>query len=211
MNFGRRDDWPYSRSYRDMPRHFDFTQPVNHPAPPCVNLPHREFSRFDYSHDRQPSWVPHVREYEHGIQNFRGIPVFNPHIPPPTVYNSVSNNPSLFDNFRRQTDAGLSLNQSSLNDIVRDTYSNNLPCADVQLQGPGNSARPRAGSAHPLRSQDSDLIDQLQKELSETRATLQEVLEKGEAVRTGGALPSLDILPEDAQEADRESADEGKS
>ena len=82
-------------------------------APPGI-LPHREYSRYDYFHDRNPALVPHVREYEHGREIFRGIPVFNPNVPPPPfVLNAASENPLLLESLRQRSEASRSLNQST--------------------------------------------------------------------------------------------------
>ena len=52
--------------------------------PPDPLIMYRDFSRYDYSHGRDPIVVPHVREYEHGLLG-HGVPVFDPRIPPPPI------------------------------------------------------------------------------------------------------------------------------
>ena len=86
----------------------------------------RDFSRYDYYHDRHPSVVPHVREYEHGLWA-NGVPVYDPRVPPPPIVrNSFSQNPFLANHFSPR-DPGL--NVASFQSLRRDLFNNHTPPA----------------------------------------------------------------------------------
>ena len=103
--------------------------------PPGLSLPFREYSRYDYYHDSYPSFIPNVREYEHGVRDYGGIPVFNPHVPPPPIVtNSVSNNPILFDNFHQQAHSDLSFNDTTFQAHRRDVINRDSPSSHAQIK-----------------------------------------------------------------------------
>ena len=92
--------------------------------PPDPFVMYRDFSRYDYSHHSNPSIVPHVREYEHGLWA-HGIPVFDHRVPPsPIVSNSVSQNPSLAQHYAPR-DPGL--NVASFQSLRGDLFNVHLP------------------------------------------------------------------------------------
>ena len=74
-----------------------------------------------------------------------------------------------------------------------------------------HSAAPRAAvpaATPPITTVESELVRQLQAELAEARAELR-ALREGGPVHAGVALPSEESLPDDVQEAELDSADEG--
>ena len=88
--------------------------------------PHfRQFSRYDYSHSSSPRIIPFVRDYEHGVNEFAGIPVFNPLVPPPPIIaNSAASNHSLFNAIAPE-DPGLS--KTSFDNMRRGFYDSVPP------------------------------------------------------------------------------------
>ena len=149
-----------------------------HNAPPGLNLPFREFSRFDYSHDRQPRVIPHVREYEHGRRGFNGVPVFNHSDSPPSVVrNSAANNPLLFENFHQRDP---SFNQDSFQSHVQNTIDMAPP--------PQSRERPIPDNTY------SDLFT-MYKSLESRLKVFEEEnirLKTGVSVSQGGAEPSME-------------------
>ena len=191
----------------------DFDYPprmYNHPhAPPNqIPIPQRQFIRHDYSHDREPRVVPHVFEYEHGNNLIRDIPIINHPPPNPIVLNSAAQNPNVFENYRRLSEAGCVVNPSSLNDFMRQNILSNSISDNAQQQYSLNAAHSRS-----LHSQHSAMIDKLQSELADTRAELMALKKggckpKGEGKPVGGALPVDEELPEDTQN-NTTNSDEG--
>ena len=61
-----------------------------------------------------------MREYEHGVHSYGGVPVFNPRVPPPVVLNSVASNPLLLDNYRQRDP---SFNVASFNSHIQNALN----------------------------------------------------------------------------------------
>ena len=196
---------PVDVGFRPVPLRYGRRLPLGHiggspphrfNATPDGHLPHREFCRFDYSHDREPRFMPHVNEYEHGVREYRGLPVFNdslpppfdPSVPPPPY---IWNPPSRLDASHRHS-AGRPLLRASMPTFSHST----APRAAVPAATP------------PVVSVESELVRQLQAELAEARAELR-ALREGGPVHAGVALPSEESLQDVVQEAELDSADEG--
>ena len=182
----------------------DASRPPPLPAHNLGEFNHREFSRWDYSHNLgAPRLVPFVREYEHGLGNARDIPVINTSIPPPPIIlNSVAHNPYLLDNFRRQAVFGHSISQSNLPVFV-DQGCPRAPCPPGWFSDP-----PTSITTTPVVSNDSLILQQVRAELAQAKADIRDIV-LGKQGGEGAAINPPDILPEDVQEIDNTSDYEG--
>ena len=169
--------------------------------PPLI---HREFCRYDYSHnDTIPRLVPLVREYDHGIGNARDIPVINQFVPPPPiVLNSVAHNPVLLDNFRRQAVFNPSFDNSNL-PVFMEPVLPGVPDPSLGSLNFNNNYIPPQ-----MVSNDAMALQQLRAELAQTRAKIR-LLKLGAAGGEVGELPPHNELPDDVQDVVYQSADEG--
>ena len=174
------------------------------PHPPATHN-QRYFMRFDYSHDRQPHVIPHVVDYEHGLNQQRNVPAYS-FMPPPVVVNSATQNPLLFENFRRQSDAGLGFDHATFNDFLSQNINSNMS-GFVQRQ-PSLADSPPNADYIPIHSQYYECLNALKSELAQTRAELK-ALKDGVAGKEGKSLPVPDDIPEENQEVEYNSADDG--